>query len=52
MDVRLRLHQAFNEELDMMYNDAHLPADEAWRVMVKDLRGAKEERNKLSRENA
>lgn len=37
--------QAFNEELDGMYNDANLPEDEAWTSMTDDLRKTKEARN-------
>ena len=43
--------QAFNEELDAMYNDVNLPADEAWQAMTEDLRVTKEARNNLSQEN-
>lgn len=35
-----------------MFNDANLPADEAWTAMTSDLRKAKEDRNRLTRENA
>jgi len=44
--------QAFNEELDEMYNDANLPEDEAWISMTKDLRQTKEGRNALTKENS
>lgn len=43
--------QAFNEELDGMFNDWSLPDDEAWVAMANDLQKAKEARNELSREN-
>ncbi|KAF8165546.1 hypothetical protein B0H34DRAFT_689520 [Crassisporium funariophilum] len=46
------MYEAFNEELDGMYNDANLPDDEAWVAMAKDLRTTKETRNNLSRENS
>ncbi|KAF8592181.1 hypothetical protein K439DRAFT_1626199 [Ramaria rubella] len=46
------LHQAFNEELDGMFNDANLPETEAWAAMTKDLRESKAARNDLKRENA
>ncbi|KII94880.1 hypothetical protein PLICRDRAFT_33706 [Plicaturopsis crispa FD-325 SS-3] len=46
------MYDAFNEELDGMYNDAHLPEDEAWRAMTLDLRQTKEARNLLNRENS
>ncbi|CAA7260055.1 unnamed protein product [Cyclocybe aegerita] len=46
------MYEAFNEELDGMYNDANLPDDEAWQAMSRDLRQTKEARNKLSRENS
>lgn len=46
------MYEAFNEELDSMYNDASLPDDEAWKAMAKDLRETKETRNNLSRENS
>ena len=45
-------YQAFNEELDGMYNDANLPDDEAWVAMAKDLRQTKEARNDLTKENS
>lgn len=44
--------QAFNDELDGMFNDANLPEGEAWAAMSKDLRKSKEDRNALARENA
>lgn len=44
--------QAFNEELDAMYDDANLPHEEAWEAMTKDLRQTKEARNALSKENS
>jgi protein ECT2 len=44
--------QAFNEELDGMYNDINLPDDEAWVAMSEDLRTTKEARNVLSKENS
>jgi hypothetical protein len=44
--------QAFNEELDGMYNDANLPEDEAWAAICKDLRQTKESRNALTKENS
>ncbi|KAG6869324.1 hypothetical protein C0993_000077 [Termitomyces sp. T159_Od127] len=43
--------QAFNEELDGMYNDLNLPDDEAWVAMSKDLKQTKEDRNSLMKEN-
>ncbi|KAF8639693.1 hypothetical protein AX17_000955 [Amanita inopinata Kibby_2008] len=46
------MYEAFNEELDGMYNDANLPDDEAWVAMSTDLRQTKEARNALSRENS
>ena len=49
---RNRPFQAFNEELDAMYQDANLPKDEAWVSMSKDLQGAKEARNLLRKENS
>lgn len=62
-DVRIRLCQtqsqindicvqAFNEELDGMFNDVNLPADQAWAAMTRDLRQTKESRNALNRENS
>jgi protein ECT2 len=44
--------QAFNEELDGMFNDINLPDDAAWVAMSKDLRTCKEARNALSKENS
>jgi hypothetical protein len=35
-----------------MYNDANLPADEAWEALSVDLRQTKEAKNNLSRENS
>ncbi|KAF9226615.1 hypothetical protein BS17DRAFT_775896 [Gyrodon lividus] len=46
------MYEAFNEELDAMYNDANLPYDEGWKSMTEDLRQAKESRNALSKENS
>ncbi|KIK67960.1 hypothetical protein GYMLUDRAFT_36761 [Collybiopsis luxurians FD-317 M1] len=46
------MYEAFNEELDAMYNDVNLPVDEAWQAMTADLRATKEARNKLSQENS
>lgn len=45
------LIQAFNEELDSMYNDAQLPDDDAWTALTTDLQQAKQARNNLSKEN-
>ncbi|KAG8937079.1 hypothetical protein FRC02_006279 [Tulasnella sp. 418] len=46
------VYEAFNEELDNMYNDINLPDDEAWEAMTKDLRQAKDQRNTLAKENS
>lgn len=46
------MYEAFNEELDAMYNDAHLPDDEAWTNMTADLRDSKESQNALRKENS
>jgi len=46
------MFEAFNEELDNMYNDASLPDDEALKAVTKDLQKTKESRNNLSRENS
>ncbi|KAF7301817.1 DH domain-containing protein [Mycena indigotica] len=46
------MYEAFNEELEGMYNDANLPDDEAWASMSDDLRKTKEGRNALSKENS
>ena len=35
-----------------MYNDAHLPDDEAWTALSADLRHTKESRNALGKENS
>jgi hypothetical protein len=35
-----------------MYNDAHLPDDEAWTNMTADLRETKESRNTFGKENS
>jgi protein ECT2 len=45
------LFESFNEELDMMFNDAQLPEDEAWKAMTDDLRRTKADRNQLKKEN-
>ena len=44
--------QSFNEELDKMFNDVNLPADEAWEAMNSDLMKTKMERNNLAAENS
>jgi len=46
------MYEAFNEELDGMFNDAHLPDTDAWDAMTRDLRQSKESRNALSKENS
>ncbi|KIY49377.1 hypothetical protein FISHEDRAFT_41844 [Fistulina hepatica ATCC 64428] len=46
------MYEAFNEELDGMFNDANLPEDEAWTAMTADLQATKEARNNLSKENS
>ncbi|KAJ6598900.1 hypothetical protein DFH09DRAFT_1129515 [Mycena vulgaris] len=46
------MYEAFNEELDSMYNDANLPDDEAFVSMSTDLRKTKEARNALTKENS
>ncbi|KAG8218644.1 hypothetical protein J3R82DRAFT_4308 [Butyriboletus roseoflavus] len=46
------MYEAFNEELDAMYDDANLPHDEAWESMTKDLCQTKESRNALSKANS
>ncbi|KAF8076555.1 hypothetical protein FPV67DRAFT_1618362 [Lyophyllum atratum] len=46
------MYEAFNEELDGMYNDVNLPDDEAWAAMSKDLKETKEARNALTKENS
>ncbi|TCD67500.1 hypothetical protein EIP91_012305 [Steccherinum ochraceum] len=46
------MYEAFNEELDGMFNDANLPADQAWAAMTRDLRQTKESRNALTKENS
>jgi len=46
------MYEAFNEELDGMFNDAHLPDTDAWAAMTRDLRQSKESRNALSKENS
>ena len=47
-----QLCQSFNEELDKMFNDVNLPADEAWEAMNSDLMKTKMERNNLAAENS
>jgi len=46
------MYEAFNEELDGMFNDANLPEDEAWTSMIQDLQKTKETRNALTKENS
>ncbi|KDQ64245.1 hypothetical protein JAAARDRAFT_27871 [Jaapia argillacea MUCL 33604] len=46
------MYEAFNEELDGMFNDVNLPEDDAWEAMTTDLRQTKEARNALARENS
>ncbi|KAH9947218.1 hypothetical protein B0H21DRAFT_740140 [Amylocystis lapponica] len=46
------MYEAFNEELDGMFNDVHLPENDAWANMTKDLRKTKDDRNALSNENS
>ncbi|KAG2013296.1 signal transducer [Coprinopsis cinerea AmutBmut pab1-1] len=46
------MYEAFNEELDGMYNDINLPDDEAFVALTKDLQTTKESRNELSQENS
>lgn len=46
------LYEAFNEELDGMFNDVNLPEEEAWIAMSIDLRKTKEARNTMSKENS
>ncbi|KZT60783.1 hypothetical protein CALCODRAFT_84865 [Calocera cornea HHB12733] len=45
------MYDAFNEELDGMFQDAALPEAEAWQAMTKDLQKAKDARNQLSMQN-
>jgi len=45
------MYDAFNEELDGMFNDAHLPEAQAWDALTMDLRQAKDARNALTKEN-
>ncbi|KAJ7094612.1 hypothetical protein B0H15DRAFT_775924 [Mycena belliarum] len=46
------MYEAFNEELDSMYNDVNLPEAEAFASMSTDLRRTKEARNALTKENS
>jgi hypothetical protein len=43
--------QAFNSELDGMFQDAQLPETDAWRAMEAHVKQAKLERNALKLEN-
>ena len=52
IQVLIIIVQAFNEELDGMFQDANLPQSEAWTAMTADLRHAKNQRNTLSKENS
>ncbi|RXW25314.1 hypothetical protein EST38_g634 [Candolleomyces aberdarensis] len=46
------MYEAFNEELDDLFNDVNLPDDEAWEALQKDLKQATESRNELRKENS
>ncbi|KAL1747651.1 hypothetical protein HDZ31DRAFT_60984 [Schizophyllum fasciatum] len=46
------MYEAFNEELDGMFNDANLPEADSWPAMAKDLKETKKERNNLTKENS
>ncbi|RSH95410.1 hypothetical protein EHS25_000497 [Saitozyma podzolica] len=53
-DVQIELdtiYEAFNVELDGMFNDANLPPTEAFEAMKRDLKDAKAGRNELALEN-
>lgn len=45
------IYEAFNEELDGMFNDANLPETEAFTAMRRDLQLTKASRNELALEN-
>ncbi|KAH7098762.1 hypothetical protein BKA62DRAFT_711749 [Auriculariales sp. MPI-PUGE-AT-0066] len=45
------MYEAFNKELDGMYNDVNLPDDEAWVALTNDLRESKDARNQKEEEN-
>ncbi|KAG9038527.1 hypothetical protein FRB95_000748 [Tulasnella sp. JGI-2019a] len=45
------MYDAFNEELDGMFNDAGLPETEAWEALTQDLQQTKDARNNLAKEN-
>lgn len=45
------INQAFNTELDGMFNDAQLPEDEAFQALRNDLQVTKANRNVLQLEN-
>ncbi|EKM59750.1 uncharacterized protein PHACADRAFT_88401 [Phanerochaete carnosa HHB-10118-sp] len=45
------LYDAFNEELEGMFNDASLSEDEAWAAMSRDIVEAKKARNETERQN-
>jgi hypothetical protein len=44
--------QAFNTELDGMFNDAQLPPTESFKALRRDLQETKSKRNELALENA
>ncbi|TFK22329.1 hypothetical protein FA15DRAFT_522036 [Coprinopsis marcescibilis] len=46
------MYEAFNEELDGMYNDINLPDDDAWVALTADLQRTKESKNELGKENS
>jgi hypothetical protein len=45
------IYEAFNKELDGMFEDAQLPPTEAFEAMRRDLQEAKGQRNDLALEN-
>lgn len=45
------IYEAFNTELDGIFEDAQLPSTEAFEALKRDLREAKGQRNDLALEN-
>ena len=44
------IQQAFNEELDGMFNDASLPEDEAWVALAREATESKKAKNEADRQ--
>ncbi|KAI0677226.1 hypothetical protein C8Q78DRAFT_961156 [Trametes maxima] len=45
------IYESFNEELTAMYDDAALPAEEAWSAMARDLKATKQAQKQTEHDN-